>query len=164
MKGYILAISLLFALAPRAEALDTPKGAVILTVEGKLSHSNSGDKAIFDLAMLEALPGRAVTLDTPWTKKAATYSGPLLRAILDAAGAGRGAVTIRALNDYSAIIPPEDVSGLNIILATRMDGEIMPVRDKGPMMVIYPFDEDSNLYTETYFARSVWQIKSLEVR
>lgn len=151
-------------LAPDAQALDMPKGPVILTIEGDLSHPNSGTKAVFDLAMLEALSGRTVTLETPWTKGPTTYSGPYLRAILEAAGVKAGALTVRALNDYSAIIPAEDVAHLDIILATRTDGKVMQIRDKGPLMVIYPFDKDSALYTETYFARSVWQIKSIEAR
>ncbi|MBB4009436.1 hypothetical protein GGQ71_003724 [Rhizobium taibaishanense] len=151
-------------LVPDARALDMPKGPVVLIIEGELSHSNSGKKAVFDLSMLEMLSGRKVTLETPWTKGPTTYSGPYLRAVLAAAGAKAGAVTIRALNDYSAVIPAEDVANLDIILATRTDGKAMQVRDKGPLMVIYPFDKDSALYTETYFARSVWQIKSIEAQ
>ena len=52
---------------------------------------------------------------------------------------------------------------LDTILATRMDGQLMSVRDKGPLFLIYPFDLDSGLYNEKYFARSVWQIKEIEV-
>ena len=39
----------------------------------------------------------------------------------------------------------------------------MSVRDKGPIFVIYPFDEAPELYNETYFGRSVWQAVSVEV-
>ena len=39
----------------------------------------------------------------------------------------------------------------------------MSVRDKGPLFVIYPFDEAPELNNETYYGRSAWQVKSIEV-
>ena len=91
------------------------------------------------------------------------FTGPLLRSVLEAAGAKGSTLTIKALNDYAAKIPMEDATTLDTILATRMDGQLMSVRDKGPLFLIYPFDLDSGLYNEKYFARSVWQIKEIEV-
>lgn len=42
-------------------------------------------------------------------------------------------------------------------------GEPMVVRDKGPLMLVYPFDQDPSRYNEKYFSPSVWQIKEIEV-
>jgi hypothetical protein len=47
--------------------------------------------------------------------------------------------------------------------ATRQNGELMTLRNKGPLFVIYPFDEVPALKSEVYFNRSVWQIKSIQV-
>ena len=49
------------------------------------------------------------------------------------------------------------------ILAIKMNGEPMTVRNKGPLFLIYPFDTNPDLYNEKYFNRSVWQIKEIEV-
>ena len=50
-----------------------------------------------------------------------------------------------------------------VILATRHDGALMPVRDKGPIWVLYPMDKEPALRTETIYTRSVWQVKSIDV-
>ncbi|NKL59977.1 molybdopterin-dependent oxidoreductase [Rhizobium leguminosarum] len=143
-------------------ALDAPKGEVILTITGKLDHPNVGDTAQFDLVMLEALDGRKGTMETPWTTGKVEFSGPLFRAVLEAAGAHADKLKLIALNDYAAEVPVEDAFEIDSILATRMDGAPMPVRDKGPLFLVYPFDQDSSLYNEKYFSRSVWQIKTIE--
>lgn len=145
-------------------ALDAPKGPVILTLRGDLSTPNVGQTAQFDLAMLEALSGRSARMETPWTAGEVVFSGPLLRAVLDAAGAKGQTMRVRALNDYFAEIPLSDATDMETILATRLNGEPMSVRQKGPLFLIYPFDLDPTLYNEKYFSRSVWQIKDIEVK
>lgn len=39
----------------------------------------------------------------------------------------------------------------------------MSVRDKGPLFLIYPFDDNPDLFDEVYFGRSVWQIAQIVV-
>ena len=160
----LAAVLLPLACGTPAHALDAPKGEVVLTVVAPhLDHPNAGQTAQFDLDMLESLASRTGTMETPWTKGVVKFSGPLLRAVLEAAGAKGSALKIKALNDYAAEIPMEDATAIDTILATRMDDKLMSVRDKGPLFLVYPFDKDKNLYNEKYFARSVWQIKEVEV-
>lgn len=147
-----------------ALALDKPTGDVILTITGNVTEANAGDTAQFDAAMLDKLASRTGQMETPWTTGKVTFSGPLLRAILEEAGAKGTTLTVKALNDYASEVPMEDATALDTILATKMDGKPMSVRDKGPLFLIYPFDLDPALYNEKYFARSVWQIKEIEVR
>jgi hypothetical protein len=152
-------------LAPlAAQALEKPTGDVILTVAGTLDHANADGTAQFDLKMLEELAGRSASMETPWTEGKVKFSGPLLRAVLDAAGAHGTTLHIIALNDYSADVPMDDAVTLDTMLATRMDDKLMSVRDKGPLFLIYPFDQNHDLYNEKYFSRSVWQIKTIEVK
>lgn len=165
----MLSITLMAALAAtllasEALALDAPKGEVILTVSGELAHTNAGKSAAFDLDMLEALPGRKATMETPWSTGKTEFSGPLLRAVLEAAGANGTTIRLVALNDYAAEVPVEDATMIDSMLATRMNGQTMSVREKGPLFMIYPFDKDASLYNEKYFSRSVWQITSIEVK
>ncbi|MBH0239849.1 hypothetical protein [Methylobrevis albus] len=162
-----LAAGLAFALtlvAPQAAlALDAPKGPVVLTITGAISETNAPDAAEFDLEMLEALAGRVTETETPWIDGKRRFEGPLGRAVLDAVGASGETLNVVALNDYAAEIPVEDFRTLDVILATRLDGKPMSVREKGPLFVIYPFDADSSLYNEKYFNRSVWQVARIEV-
>lgn len=161
-----LALAAVFAASSTtfALALEKPTGDVILTITGHVTHANAGNTAQFDAAMLEKLASRTGQMETPWTTGKVTFSGPLLRAILDEAGAEGTALTVKALNDYAAEVPMEDARTLDTILATKMDGGPMSVRDKGPLFLVYPFDLNPDLYNEKYFSRSVWQIKEIDVQ
>ena len=162
MKSILVALLASALTATAALALDAPTGPVVLTVKGSISNTNAGDTAQFDLAMLEALTGRKGEMETPWTEGKVTFEGPFLREVLSAVGATGANLKVRALNDYAAEVPAEDAK-LDTILATKLDGKPMSVRDKGPLMLVYPFDLDADLYNEKYFSRSVWQIKEIEV-
>ena len=68
-----------------------------------------------------------------------------------------------ALNDYATQIPMEDFAKFGVILALKRDGEYMPVRDKGPLFIVYPYDSKPELKSQTYYGRSAWQLKRLEI-
>lgn len=164
----VVAVALLMAATEtRAEPSDTtlpqPQGPVILTITGAITRTNGDGVARFDRAMLEALPGRTAAVTTPWLSGVTTYEGPFGAAVLEAVGATGSTLQIRALNDYVAEIPAEDFQREGLILALRENGKIMSVRERGPVFLIYPFDLDPALNTETYYNRSVWQISTIEV-
>jgi hypothetical protein len=158
-----LAAALLCSWPASSADLPAPTGPVVLTVSGAIGNTNGDGVARFDMASLEAMAGRSATMETPWTEKSTQFSGPLLRNVLAAVGAKGSTVTLVALNDYSSDIPLSDAMDFDTMLATRMDGKPMSVRDKGPLFLIYPFDLSADLYNEKYFSRSVWQIKEIKV-
>ena len=150
------------ALALLATATHThaqaPQPAPVLTVSGAQTPSRD-----FTLASLEALPQVEVRTTTPWSKAAVTYRGPLLRTVLEAAGAKGQELRAIALNDYRVTLPLADVREHNVILATRADGQPLSVRDKGPLFVIYPFDSEPALKQPAYYERSIWQLRRLQL-
>lgn len=153
-------------LAPQvslAGNLAAPAGEVILGVFGQVTVTNADERAEFDLAMLDALPQRETVTSTPWHEGKHSFSGPTLASILEAVGATGATLRISALNDYAADMPVGDAATIPVILATRIDGEEISIRDKGPLFVIYPFDEQPELFNEVYFNRSVWQVNSIQV-
>ena len=114
--------------------------------------------------MLDALPSRVSKVETPWTEGVNSFEGPLGKALLEAVGSKGTTLHVVALDDYAVDIPAEDFVKYPVILATKKNGVPMPVRDKGPIFVIYPFDTDKALFSEAYFNRSVWQVKSIDIR
>ncbi len=147
-----------------AFALDRPTGPVVLTVEGRITHTNQGAKAQFDMQMLERLPQRTFTTRTPWYPQAVTFTGPLLRDVIAAAGGQGGTITAVALNDYKTEIPLDDVYRHDVIVARLMNNRPMPVREKGPLFIVYPFDTKTELRTELYYNRAAWQLNVLRLR
>jgi hypothetical protein len=158
----VLALGL-SVLGVAAVALDKPRGPVVLTVTGKVSQKNAADGARFDMAMLEKLPQHSFTTRTPWYPEPTTFSGPLLRDVLKAAGAQGRQLMAFALNDYKTSIPVEDAHRYDMIVARLLNGQSMSVREKGPLFIIYPFDDLPELRTETHYGRSAWQLKTLQV-
>lgn len=167
MRRLVLTLSTILALLlpglAQAEPLTKPAGPVLLTVQGNIANTNGEGIAEFDLAMIDALAQRTTVTETPWYDGEERFSGPLGAALFEAVGAEGTMVTVTALNNYSAEVPMSDFLDFPVILASRLDGETLSVRDKGPLFLIYPFDVEPDLYNEVYFGRSVWQITSLTV-
>lgn len=152
------------AATPAHAALAAPTGTVILTISGKIKYTNSGDTAVFDRAMLEALGLSTVETMTPWYDKVVRFEGPLMTKVMAAAGAAGNTVVARALNDYSTEIPVSDFATYGAILALKRDGNYLTVRDKGPLFVVYPYDSNPELKQQKYYGRSAWQVAQFIVK
>lgn len=163
-RRFLVLAGLAVALLPSAWALDRPKGKVILTITGKIQHTNAPGQAEFDMEMLAALPQHSFTTTTPWYPQARKFTGPLMRDVLAAVGAQGGLLVAAALNDFKADVPAEDMQRHDVVLARLIDDKPMPVREKGPLFIVYPFHTDDALRSERIYRRCAWQLKSLDVR
>lgn len=146
-----------------AWSLDAPKGTVVLQISGLIEVFNQGKMAALDMKTLQALPQKSFTTQTPWDPKPITFSGPLLRDVLQLVKANGQHIRAVALNDYRVKLPVSDASEHDVVVALKMDGQVIPVRTKGPLFIVYPFDAKKELQHKTYFERSIWQLKALEV-
>lgn len=150
--------------AAYAASLPAPAEKPILTISGKIGVTNRDNTAQFDRAMLEALGTTTIETTTPWHEGKNTFEGVSLDKLLKHVGATGQRVVVVALNDYTTDIPIEDFRKFNVILALKRNGEYMPVRDKGPLFIIYPYDSNPDLKSQTYYARSAWQVARIDVR
>ena len=161
----LLGLSLTWPLLaqPPALALQPPESTPVLTITGKLRSPNLQAAAVFDMTMLERLPQVSFVTHTPWYTQARKFTGPLLRDVLAAAGAQGTALRAVALNDYRVDIPFDDALSIDVVQALLLDDKPMLVRDKGPLFIIYPFDQHSQLRIALYYTRCAWQLKGIEV-
>ncbi|WP_282024978.1 molybdopterin-dependent oxidoreductase [Limimaricola cinnabarinus] len=116
---------------------------------------------VFDLDALDALPQTEFVTGTIWTDGRTHFSGVPLAVLLEQVGfdgGEAGQVELVALNDYRVEIPIDEIEPTSPIVATRVDGEPMPVREKGPFWVVYPYDAGARYRTEDIFTRSIWQL------
>jgi hypothetical protein len=151
-------------LAIAAAGLGQPAEKPILTVMGKISNTNKDGAAQFDRAMLEQIGMVSFTTSTPWYKEPVAFEGVPLAKVMQAVGAKGERLVAVALNDYSAELPMDDIAKYNVILALKRNGEYMPVRDKGPLFIVYPFDSNPDLKNQKFYSRSVWQVARIEVK
>ena len=150
--------------AAEAQELSAPEGRVILTISGRIDHTNTKGVAEFDRAMLEAMPFTTVETMTPWTDAVARFEGPLARDLLKRVGARGGRLLATAINDYAVEIPIEDFESYQVILAMKMDGKTLRTRNKGPLWIIYPWSDQPGLRNETGYSRSIWQVKEMVIK
>lgn len=144
-------------------ALEPPHGPVVLQVFGQIEAHNQGKSAALDMKTLQALPQKSFTTQTPWEQKPVSFSGPLLRDVLQLVKAKGQHIRAVALNDYRVKLPVSDARDHDVIVALQMNGQPIPVRTKGPLFIVYPFDAKKELQHKTYYERSIWQLKAIEL-
>jgi hypothetical protein len=145
-------------------AQETPAGKVILTITGKVQKRPGSESIDFDLAMLERLPQHSFFTKTPWFSQPRKFTGVLLQDLLASVGGKGSTLRAIALNDYRVELPDEDWALHGAMVAYLLDDKPMPVRDKGPLVIIYPFDDRRELRTALHYSRAVWQLRSLDLR
>jgi hypothetical protein len=175
-RGLIALMALMSCAMPFLVRAQTPPEDIVLTIAGvgvkrvtdskvpQTGAAASPDTAEFTLAALAALPQHTISTTAPWHDGERSYSGPLLRDVLAAANARATQARFVALNDYKIDIPLEDAQLFPVVLAIRLDGKPMLVRDKGPLFVMYPFDKHPELKQTKYYSRCVWQLRRIELK
>lgn len=133
---------------------------VVLSISGRIT---SGGRQDFTLEELEALGTAEIQTQTPWTVGMQRFSGVPLQTLLAKVGSLGETLRMSALNDYAITMPASDAREHGVLLATRLGGQPMRVRDKGPLWVIYPFTTKPQLDNTAYYERSIWQLRKIEV-
>ena len=124
----------------------------------------SQDTPLMELtdADLLAMDQQSFVTSTLWTDDKHSFSGPSLRQILEQVGA-EPSVPIRliAANDYAVTLEPEMIDDDYPIIANRLDGEPFSIREKGPLWLLFPFDDEPEYKTEVHYSLSVWQLTDI---
>lgn len=150
---------------PRPSALCPPTtGLQVL----RLVATGPNRQAVCDMAGLQALPQRElVTALPPSLGQAGAHHwlGVSLRLLAERMGGGPGSVLqLAALNDYAVSVPWSDLVRYDPIVAYQRNGVALSVREKGPMMLIYPFDAYPELHAQQYLNRSIWQLHAITIK
>jgi len=164
LTGVLLLAASAAPVAGLAAALPIPQGRVILSISGNIATANVDGRADFDRAMLEGLGVTSLATWTPWTDGQVRFEGVLGTTLLDVVGARGSTVRAVALNDYEAEIPISDFRKYRVLLALRMAGKQLRLRDKGPIWIIFPWSDHPELDDEATRYKSVWQLKQLVIQ
>lgn len=160
----VVYMALLCGSAIAGPSLPPLQSAVILTITG-LDHRKFPHGSIeLDIGRLETLGISEVTTTTMWTQGAHKFSGVRMQTLLTYLGITEGTLKAVALNDYSVEIPVSDAVPDGPIIAYAMDGQPMPVRSRGPLWIVYPFDQNPDYRSEVTYTRAIWQLNRIEVQ
>ncbi len=133
---------------------------ILLTVSGDVETTQS---LTFDEFALMALPVTTIETSTIWTDGVQSFTGVSLSDLMDVLGVDNGTLLATAINDYTVEIPVSDAVEGGPIIAYLMNGDAMPVRDKGPLWIIYPYDSSAEYRSEVVYSRSIWQLDRIEI-
>jgi hypothetical protein len=155
-RAALLALMTLFALVPAAQA-----GDIVLKLTSK---ANPSFTKTYDLDQLETLGLTKFVTTTSWTDGETSFEGVKLSDLLAANNLTGSVLKATAINDYAADIPFGDTEKYPVMIATKMDGKRMAVRDKGPLWIVYPRRDFPELMDEGHNFKWIWQLSSIEVR
>lgn len=151
------AIGALLILSPSLSWADTT-----LTISSALMDGTRNNHVLSIEEFERIAPLKTVTTQTPWHERS-RFEGILGADLVERLGLQGDFVLATAINDYQVRIPLSDLVERGLLFATRLNGQPLTVRTKGPIFVIYPFDEQPELQTQLYYGRSIWQLKELKV-
>lgn len=159
--GAILVALLAVAIAAITPSVTRAQAPGELVVVWALADGSELERRTLSLDEVETIEPTGIVTSTPWNERAVRFDGALFAALAES-GPGR-AVEARlvALNDYSITVPAQDWQSWPIVLASRSDGTRMRVRDKGPLWLVYPLDENPELRRQMYIARKIWQVRAV---
>jgi len=171
---------LVAALTLGAVAPALAEGPVLLTVTGDIAEPNRGpvdpdfdklfifnevnfDKAReFDLGSLEKLPQATVHADFPKGGAATEFTGPLLKDVLESAGAQGDMVTVQAMDGYAVEVPMQELIDKGAVVALARDGKALGIGSFGPTQIVFPRSERPELadMPDDWW---IWQIYHISV-
>lgn len=163
MRLIIMLLSFTLSTQIWAGEFPKPTGKVLLTLSGNIENTNEGGKAAFDLESLEKLGMVSFKTTSPWYDGLTTFEGIPLQKLMNYVGAKGSVVKVTALNDYTTEIPLSDFDKYNVILALKINGKYMRIRDKGPLFVVYPYDSMPELNSKIFYSRSAWQVSRMSI-
>ena len=121
-----------------------------------------------DLSTLDSMPQEKLLTSLPSSLGIIgknEWSGVSLKYIVQNLGAKEDSVIeLAALNDYVISIPMKSIDSYNPVLASRLNGNTMPIRNKGPLVLIYPFDKYREIDTPLYQDYTIWMIHEIRVK
>lgn len=114
------------------------------------------------LSALERFPHRTYSAVLDDESSVSHWQGVPLSLLFDEAQLSRAKrLRVEALNDFSALIPLNDLTTYEPILAYRRDDRYIGISERGPLFIIYPQVRHPELCTQLYFNRSVWQVSRI---
>ena len=165
---FIMSLCLLSGWVQLSSAADiVPVKSPLQRIADKQAHltiKGAGNSVKLTLADIESLPMYQTTLNTQWGMNG-TYHGVLLNDLLAAHKLkGNKQLVFHALDNYMSQIPMSEVNGSQAMLATRFNGQTIPLNNKGPFILIWPAKDKAVLEGKAPISSWVWSVDEISVQ
>lgn len=126
-------------------------------------NSNCGAKEfIFSEKQLEELPQKTFKTKHTWSNIAQEFSGPLLADVLKLVCANVRDIYMRSLDQYSVMVNFQTAEKYQPILALKINGQSLTIREKGPVWLMVDTD-GYKIPTRALDNMLVWQLYYIRI-
>lgn len=135
----------------------------MITLSGKIKVNHSQKVSIKELSKgLEYVQERVYN---PYEKSTDLYGGVLLNECIQKyASVDIQSVELIALDDYSVTITKKEWDSMRILLATHMNNKSIPIKDKGPLRIVFPDYSPKELQYQNNISSWIWMIKKIRFK
>lgn len=159
-----LCLPILFSFATMAHAeIQSVKVENIQFRDANLTVLGSGGEVSYSPEVLEKMGTYKITTKTPWRESPAEFVGVRLVDVLTAHNIDSAAsIKVTAENGYAVEIPSSVWKEHSPLIATRVDGKAHSRRNRGPLQIVFPMDEDVSTAESTFEDNWVWMAARIE--
>lgn len=123
----------------------------------------NGSDTKITLKDLEELPPHSIITSTLYTSKE-KFTGARFSDFAAKYNIKGSEIRVMAWDDYSYTLKVDEMMKYNVIIAYKKNDKYISIEDFGPFATIYPKDEYPELNKLDVDAKTVIQVKSLEVK
>ena len=134
----------------------------VLIVNSDPSTSCGAKELIFSHKQLEELPQKTFTTKHTWSTEAQEFSGPLLSDVLKLVCPTTRDIYLRSLDQYSVMVNFSQIQKYEPILALKINGKTLTLREKGPLWVMINTD-GFKLPERGFDVMLVWQLYYIRI-
>ncbi|SKA75301.1 hypothetical protein SAMN02745130_01502 [Thiothrix eikelboomii] len=113
----------------------------VLIVQTDPNSSCGTKEFVFSEQQLQALPQTSFKTKHTWANIAQEFSGPLLTDVLKQVCANARDIYLRSLDKYSVMVNFQAIAKYQPILALKVNGQALTIREKGPLWLMINTDE-----------------------
>lgn len=153
----LAALALMGLAAPLwAGSADPTPETIVMTV----TYEDGSGREMRELTLGEVmeLPVSGFETSTVWTEGVQRFEGVWLEDLIAHLGLSEGTLELSALNEYLVDFQADEIPGSKALVAYRHNGKLMSAREKGPLWIVYPYDDGPEFQTELTFMSSIWQL------
>ena len=124
---------------------------------------NESIKSITPKILETSLKTTEIHMYNPWEKQPDAYKGVLFNEFVRFYGAGNvSLVTLEAIDDYKVSLTKKMWQNERILLVTRVNGEYISLRKKGPLRIIFIDYDSAKKKYELNLPLWMWMINKID--
>jgi hypothetical protein len=122
------------------DPIPKPAGKTVLRFTGVESGNAGAHATEVDFRTLEQMPQVKLRIREPFLKRDMNFSGIRMSDLLALMGvsSAAGGIYMHALDDYHVTFTQDELTSSGAVLATRANGERIPIKDGGPIRILLP--------------------------